>query len=70
LLPRSGTPNAIIQKLNQEFNKALSNPEIKSKLINAGYFVYNNSPEQTSQKIRTELEKWGNVIKVGNIKPD
>jgi tripartite-type tricarboxylate transporter receptor subunit TctC len=66
----AGTPNSIIQKLNLEFNKALSNPEIKSKLINAGYFVYNNSPEQTSQKIRTELEKWGNVIKVGNIKPD
>ncbi len=66
----SGTPNAIIQKLNLEFNKALSNPELQTRLINAGYFVYNNSPEQTAQKIRLELDKWGGVIKAGKIKPD
>ncbi len=66
----AGTPNAIIQKLNLEFNKALSNPELQAKLISAGYFVYNNSPEQTTQKIRMELDKWGTVIKAGKIKPD
>ena len=66
----AGTPNSIIQKLNVEFNKALSNPELQSKLVSAGYFVYNNSPEQTAQKIRTELDKWGAVIKAGKIKPD
>jgi len=66
----AGTPPAIIQKLNVEFNKALSNAELQAKLINAGYFVYNNSPEQTAQKIRTELDKWGAVIKAGKIKPD
>ena len=51
-------------------NKALSNPELQAKLINAGYFVYNNTPEQTAQKIRLELDKWGAVIKAGKIKPD
>lgn len=66
----AGTPSAIIQKLNLEFNKALSNPELQTKLINAGYFVYNNSPAQTAQKIRVELDKWGSVIKAGKIKPD
>lgn len=66
----AGTPSVIIQKLNLEFNKALSNPELQTKLINAGYFVYNNSPAQTAQKIRVELDKWGAVIKAGKIKPD
>jgi tripartite-type tricarboxylate transporter receptor subunit TctC len=66
----AGTPSAIIQKLNMEFNKALSNPELQAKLINAGFFVYNNSPEQVAQKIRLELDKWGGVIKAGKIKPD
>jgi len=66
----AGTPSVIIQKLNFEFNKALSNPELQTKLINAGYFVYNNSPAQTAQKIRVELDKWGAVIKAGKIKPD
>ena len=66
----AGTPSVIIQKLNLEFNKALSNPDLQTKLINAGYFVYNNSPAQTAQKIRVELDKWGAVIKAGKIKPD
>jgi tripartite-type tricarboxylate transporter receptor subunit TctC len=66
----AGTPSVIIQKLNLEFNKALSNPELQAKLINAGFFVYNNSPEQVAQKIRLELDKWGAVIKAGKIKPD
>ncbi|WP_084283640.1 Bug family tripartite tricarboxylate transporter substrate binding protein [Polynucleobacter kasalickyi] len=70
IMAPAGTPNPIIQKLNVEFNKALSNAELQAKLINAGYFVYNNSPEQTAQKIRTELDKWGTVIKAGKIKPD
>jgi len=66
----TGTPSAIIQKLNLEMNKALSNPELQAKLVSAGYFVYNNTPEQTAQKIRYELDKWGAVIKAGKIKPD
>jgi tripartite-type tricarboxylate transporter receptor subunit TctC len=66
----TGTPSAIIQKLNLEMNKALSNPELQAKLVSAGYFVYNNTPEQTAQKIRFELDKWGAVIKAGKIKPD
>ena len=70
IMAPAGTPNPIIQKLNVEFNKALSNAELQAKLMNAGYFVYNNSPEQTAQKIRTELDKWGTVIKAGKIKPD
>ncbi len=66
----AGTPAAIIQKLNQEIAKALENPEVKNKLIGMGYLTYNYTPEQTSQKIKLEVDKWAKVIQSRNIKPD
>jgi hypothetical protein len=35
-----------------------------------GYQIYSSSPEQVTQKIKTDIEKWTKVIKSGNIKPD
>jgi len=66
----AGTPTAIIQKLNQEIAKALENPEVKNKLIGMGYLTYSYTPEQTSQKIKLEVDKWAKVIQSRNIKPD
>ena len=66
----AGTPMTIIQKLNQEISKALDNPEVKNKLIGMGYLTYNYTPEQTSQKIKLEVDKWAKVIQSRNIKPD
>ena len=70
ILAPAGTPPAIVQKLNREIAKALENPEVKNKLISMGYLVYFNSPEQTSQKIKVEIDKWAKVIQSRNIKPD
>ena len=66
----AGTPATIIQKLNQEIAKALENPEVKNKLIGMGYLTYSYTPEQTSQKIKLEVDKWAKVIQSRNIKPD
>ena len=66
----AGTPPAIIQKLNQEISKALENPELKNKLIGMGYLTYNYTPEQTTQKVKMEIDKWAKVIQSRNIKPE
>jgi tripartite-type tricarboxylate transporter receptor subunit TctC len=66
----AGTPPAIIQKLNQEIFKALENPDLKNKLIGMGYLTYNYTPEQTTQKVKVEMDKWAKVIQSRNIKPE
>lgn len=66
----AGTPTAIVQKLNREIAKALDNPELKNKLIGMGYLTYNYTPEQTTQKVKAEVDKWAKVIQSRNIKPD
>jgi len=70
IMAPSGTPPAIIQKLNREITRALNNPDLRSKLLGMGYQIYSNTPEQVSQKIKVDIEKWAKVIQSGNIKPD
>lgn len=70
IMAPAGTPPAIVQKLNREITKALENSELRNKLISMGYLTYNSTPEQVSQKIKVDIEKWAKVIKSGNIKPD
>jgi tripartite-type tricarboxylate transporter receptor subunit TctC len=70
IMAPAGTPPAIVQKLNREIARALENTELRNKLLGMGYQIYNNTPEQVSQKIKVDIEKWSKVIKAGNIKPD
>ena len=70
IMAPAGTPPAIVHKLNREITKALENSELRNKLISMGYLTYNSTPEQVSQKIKVDIEKWAKVIKSGNIKPD
>lgn len=66
----AGTPPLIVQKLNREIAKVLENPEVRNKLISMGYQIFLTTPEQVSQKIKVDIDKWAKVVKSGNIKPD
>lgn len=63
VLVPAGTPDAVIKRLNAEFNKALSNPEMRARLIQMGYEPVGGAPELFSKHIAAETEKWGPVVK-------
>jgi tripartite-type tricarboxylate transporter receptor subunit TctC len=64
------TPEEIIGKLNHEVNAALADPKIKARLADLGGTVLPGSPADFGRLIVDETEKWGNVIRAANIKPD
>lgn len=64
----AGTPPAIIAKLNEAYRRAVSQPEIRDKLIGAGIDVLQSTPEEMAAYMRSEGEKWDKVIKTANIK--
>ncbi len=70
ILAPAKTPPVIVQKLNLEIAKALDNQELRNKLLGMGYLTYTYTPEQTSQKIKVEVDKWAKVIQTRNIKPE
>ena len=63
----AGTPNDIVQRLNNEIAAALKVPEIRKIAIDAGTEPYTTTPQAFSAMIREETKKWAEVIKAGKI---
>ena len=66
-LAPAGTPNAIITKLNAEINAALKLPDVRTKLEAAGIEVQGGSPQDYAALIKSDLAKWGKVVKDAGI---
>jgi tripartite-type tricarboxylate transporter receptor subunit TctC len=65
-----GTPKDIINKLNSEVVKALNVPELRQRLIDGGSEVIGNSPEEADRFLKSEISKWGRVVKSAKISAD
>jgi tripartite-type tricarboxylate transporter receptor subunit TctC len=65
-----GTPDEIIGKLNKEINAALEDSKMKARLAELGGTVLSGSPADFGKLIADETEKWGKVIRAGNIKAE
>ena len=62
------TPAPVIAKLNAAVNAVLKDPEIAKKLIDAGADPAAGTPEELAVFLKSELERWGKVVKEKNIK--
>lgn len=65
-----GTPNSVIAKLNRAANDALKDPQIREIMMSQGNEIGGGSPEEFSELIKAEAEKWGQVVKAANIRPE
>ncbi len=70
VLAPAGTPAAIINTLNREIVQILHMKRIREAFFNAGSEVIGSSPEEFSRTIKSEIAKWGKIIKEAAIKAD
>lgn len=70
LVAPAGTPKAIVDQLSAEANKALSNPDMAKKLAEDGSTPLGGTPQQFADFIKTEIAKWGAVVREANIRLD
>jgi tripartite-type tricarboxylate transporter receptor subunit TctC len=68
-LPRD-TSTEIVDKLNMAINAGLADPNLKAQLTDLGSTPLAGSPADFGKLIVAETEKWGNVIRTANIKPE
>jgi tripartite-type tricarboxylate transporter receptor subunit TctC len=66
----AGVPKPVVDKLSAEMIKAVTDPEIKAKLVAQGIEPGGMSPAELGAFQKAEIEKWARVIKAGNIKVD
>jgi tripartite-type tricarboxylate transporter receptor subunit TctC len=63
VLAPAGTPTSIIERLHAEFAKVLQQPDVQARLSADGAVPVGSTPREFSQYIKTELAKWGKVVK-------
>ena len=64
----AGTPEAVIKRLHQDFALSLQNPEVKAKLIAAGFEPVGSTPQELDQFVRREYDKWSKFVKEAKIR--
>lgn len=66
----AGTPQAVVNKLNEEINRILVLPEVRERLLQTGLDPLAGSPAELGALVRNEIPKWARIIKEAGIKPD
>ncbi len=66
-LAPAGTPKAIVARLNAEINAALKLPDVRAKLEAAGIEIQGGTPQDYAALIKSDLGKWGKVVKEAGI---
>ena len=59
----AATPREIVLRLNAEINRAMREPEVSEKLVNAGLIIVGESPEYFAELLRSDYAKYGKLVK-------
>jgi tripartite-type tricarboxylate transporter receptor subunit TctC len=70
LLTTRGTPPDVVAKLNAETVRVLNLPEVRARFRTLGVEVIASSPEQFAQHLKSEIAKWGTVVREAKIRVD
>lgn len=66
----AGTPAPVVEKLNAEIRRALQSPEMQKQLKAQGAQTLGSTPEEYAAYIKSEIARWGEVVKAANVKLD
>jgi len=66
----AGSPPSVIARMQREIARAVRLPEVRAKLIEQTGDPVASSPEELDRVVKTELRKWGEVIRSARIKGD
>jgi len=71
LVAPKDTPREIVDKLNAETRRTFNDPQFRERVLEPS-FIYSivSSPEEFAERIRSDSEKWGKVIREANIKAE
>jgi tripartite-type tricarboxylate transporter receptor subunit TctC len=66
----TGTPAAVVDRLNAAAREAVANPAVKKRLQELGVRAQAGTPEQLKTLLGSEIKRWGDVIRTAKIEPE
>ncbi len=70
VLAPAGTPREIVARLNSEIVRALKLPDVRQLMLAQGAEPVSESPEQFAALIKSDVVKWGEVVRKSGAKAD
>jgi tripartite-type tricarboxylate transporter receptor subunit TctC len=70
LMAPAGTPTEVIGRIHSDVVKALQLPEVKDRLAGMGADPSGESPAELAARIKSEYDRWGEVVRKANIRAD
>jgi tripartite-type tricarboxylate transporter receptor subunit TctC len=61
------TPPEIVRKMYTDTAAVLAEPAVRKKLEDLGLFVIGSTPEHLGQYLKSEMDKWGPIIKEAGL---
>jgi tripartite-type tricarboxylate transporter receptor subunit TctC len=68
--PGGGTVESVVKPLNDEVNQVLRQPDVRSRLAAEGGDLLGGTPGEFSALLKTDLARWGAIVKQSGAKVD
>jgi tripartite-type tricarboxylate transporter receptor subunit TctC len=70
ILGPAGTPKPIFAALNSEIVKAIATQDVRDRLAAAGVEPKSSSPEEVTAVLKSEVARWGKIVKESGVRLD
>lgn len=70
LVAPAGTPPEVVARINAEVHKALGSADTIAQLIAEGSLPGSGTPQQAAQLLKSEQQRWANVVREAHVKVD
>jgi tripartite-type tricarboxylate transporter receptor subunit TctC len=70
ILAPPDTPAPVVKRLREEVQKAVAVPEVVAKLASEGMQPLATEPDAWRDYMKSELDRYGRIIKDAGIKPE
>ena len=64
----AATPREIVELLSRQIARSVAEPEVRERLVKLGFIPVANTPDAFAARIKSEMEKWGKVVRDANLK--
>jgi tripartite-type tricarboxylate transporter receptor subunit TctC len=70
VLAPAGTPRPIVERLNAELVRIMHAPDLQPRLAATGTEPRTSTPEEFADYVKTEMAKWGRVVRDAGLKAE
>jgi tripartite-type tricarboxylate transporter receptor subunit TctC len=66
----AGTPREIVERWRNDIAKMVALPDVRQRLETLGFAPIAGTPEEFGDRLKTEMAKWGKVVRDAKIRAD